>query len=78
MSTAILRTATAWRVANPSGAVRIDTAATTTAELLADRNAIDRASGDPVPVESSPASPSSRSAAWSRPSRSHPIPTRPR
>jgi 2-keto-4-pentenoate hydratase/2-oxohepta-3-ene-1,7-dioic acid hydratase in catechol pathway len=52
MSTAILRTATAWWIANPGGAVRIDTSATTTAELLADRKAIDGASGDPVPVES--------------------------
>ncbi|MVU77254.1 fumarylacetoacetase [Nocardia sp. ET3-3] len=40
MSTSILRTADAWWVRTPAGAARIDTAATTTRELLADREAI--------------------------------------
>ena len=52
MSTSILRTADAWWVRTPAGAVRIKTAAETTADLLADRRAIDEATGDPVPVES--------------------------
>lgn len=37
MSTTVLRTVDAWWVATAHGAVRVDTAATTTAELLADR-----------------------------------------
>ncbi|MFB8005139.1 fumarylacetoacetate hydrolase family protein [Nocardia sp. NPDC056000] len=40
MSTSILRTADAWWVRTPAGAARIDTTATTTRELLADRAAI--------------------------------------
>ena len=52
MSTSILRTADAWWVRTPAGAIRIDTDAETTADLLADRRAIDEATGDPVPVES--------------------------
>lgn len=52
MSTSVLRTADAWWVRTPAGAVRIDTAAETTADLLADRRAIDEATGKPVPLES--------------------------
>ncbi|WP_112264179.1 fumarylacetoacetate hydrolase family protein [Lentzea terrae] len=40
MSTSILRTADAWYVATAGGAVKISTDATTTGELLADRQAI--------------------------------------
>lgn len=43
MSIAVLRTADAWWVETPAGASRIDTSATTTAELLADRAAIESA-----------------------------------
>ncbi len=43
MTTTVLRTADAWYVRIGSGAVKIDTAATTTAELLRDRAAIDAA-----------------------------------
>jgi 2-keto-4-pentenoate hydratase/2-oxohepta-3-ene-1,7-dioic acid hydratase in catechol pathway len=54
MTVSILRTADAWWVQTPSGAARVDTDATTTAELLANRPAIDAAakSSDTVPVES--------------------------
>jgi 2-keto-4-pentenoate hydratase/2-oxohepta-3-ene-1,7-dioic acid hydratase in catechol pathway len=54
MTTSILRTADAWWVQTASGAARIDTDATTTRELLADRSAIDAAakSTDTVPVQS--------------------------
>jgi 2-keto-4-pentenoate hydratase/2-oxohepta-3-ene-1,7-dioic acid hydratase in catechol pathway len=54
MSTSILRTADAWWVQTPTGAARIDTTATTTAGLLADRGAIDAATAGAatVPVES--------------------------
>ena len=54
MTVSILRTAEAWWVQTPSGAVRIRTDAATTAEVLADRVAIDDAahSTDTVPVES--------------------------
>ena len=54
MTTSILRTADAWWVQTASGAARIHTDATTTAELLADRPAIDAAakSIDTVPVAS--------------------------
>jgi 2-keto-4-pentenoate hydratase/2-oxohepta-3-ene-1,7-dioic acid hydratase in catechol pathway len=54
MTTSILRTADAWWVQTASGAARIDTDATTTRELLADRSAIDTAakSTDTVPVQS--------------------------
>ena len=40
MSISVLRTADAWWVQTPNGAARIDTVATTTGELLADRDAI--------------------------------------
>lgn len=43
MSTTILKTADVWWVQTPTGAAKIDTTATTTAELLADRGAIDAA-----------------------------------
>ena len=43
MSIAVLRTVDAWWVETPAGASRIDTSATTTAELLADRAAVDAA-----------------------------------
>ena len=54
MTTSVLRTADAWWVQSPSGAAKIATAATTTGELLADREAIERAahSTDTVPVAS--------------------------
>ena len=54
MTVSILRTADAWWVQTASGAARVATDATTTAELLSDRAAIDAAaeSTDTVPVES--------------------------
>jgi 2-keto-4-pentenoate hydratase/2-oxohepta-3-ene-1,7-dioic acid hydratase in catechol pathway len=54
MTVSILRTADGWWVHTDSGAARIDTAAATTRELLADRAAIDAAaeSTDTVPVGS--------------------------
>ncbi len=55
MTTTILHTADAWYVQNGSTATKIDTSATTTRELLADRRAIEAttgAAGGPVPVES--------------------------
>jgi 2-keto-4-pentenoate hydratase/2-oxohepta-3-ene-1,7-dioic acid hydratase in catechol pathway len=54
MTTSVLRTADAWWVATPTGAAKINTRATATRELLADRAAIDAAahSTDTVPVES--------------------------
>src|SRR6476620_4370059 len=54
MTISILRTADAWWVQTATGAARIDTAATTTAELLADRSAVDAAAHNigPVPVQS--------------------------
>ncbi|MEG3632412.1 fumarylacetoacetate hydrolase family protein [Micromonospora palythoicola] len=52
MSTSVLRTADAWWVLTPTGAAKVHTSATTTAELLADREAIAAAaSGDSVPVD---------------------------
>jgi 2-keto-4-pentenoate hydratase/2-oxohepta-3-ene-1,7-dioic acid hydratase in catechol pathway len=53
MTIAVLRTADAWWVHTPTGAARITTGATTTAELLADRAAVETAvhSSDTVPVE---------------------------
>jgi len=53
MSTSVLRTAEAWYVQTPTGAAEIATAATTTAELLADRHAVAAAAAgaDRVPVE---------------------------
>ncbi|OCB44131.1 fumarylacetoacetase [Mycobacterium vulneris] len=54
MTISILRTDDAWWVQTANGAVRIDTSATTTGELLADRAAIDAATrgGEAVPVDS--------------------------
>lgn len=54
MTISILRTADAWWVQTATGAVRIDTSATTTGDLLADRAAIDSATGggEAVPVDS--------------------------
>ena len=54
MTTTVLRTADAWYIRTATGAVRIDTDATTTADLLADRAAIETANGRSggVPVES--------------------------
>ena len=54
MSISVLRTAGAWYVQTAAGAARIDTGATTTAGLLADRDAITAAAAatDTVPVES--------------------------
>jgi 2-keto-4-pentenoate hydratase/2-oxohepta-3-ene-1,7-dioic acid hydratase in catechol pathway len=54
MSLTVLRTADAWYVATPSGAAKVATAATTTAELLGDRAAVSAAAGsaDTVPVAS--------------------------
>lgn len=43
MSISVLRTVDAWWVQTPDGAVRVDTEAATTAELLADRGALDNA-----------------------------------
>ncbi|MEU7812989.1 fumarylacetoacetate hydrolase family protein [Pseudonocardia sp. NPDC049154] len=53
MTTTILRTATAWYVRTTRGAARIDTDATTTAQLLADPDAVSAATArtDTVPVE---------------------------
>ena len=53
MTVSILRTADAWWVQTPSGAARIRTDAASTAEVLADRAAIDAAarSNDTVPVQ---------------------------
>jgi 2-keto-4-pentenoate hydratase/2-oxohepta-3-ene-1,7-dioic acid hydratase in catechol pathway len=45
MTLSVLRTADAWWVKTPAGAVKIATAATTTAQLLADRGAITAAAG---------------------------------
>ncbi|WIM87986.1 fumarylacetoacetate hydrolase family protein [Candidatus Mycobacterium wuenschmannii] len=54
MTISILRTADAWWVATAAGAVTVDSAATTTAGLLADRAAVDTAANrsNAVPVES--------------------------
>jgi 2-keto-4-pentenoate hydratase/2-oxohepta-3-ene-1,7-dioic acid hydratase in catechol pathway len=53
MSVSVLHTAEAWYVVTPSGAVEVDTTATSTAQLLADRQAIAEAAARPhgVPVE---------------------------
>lgn len=50
MTTSVLRTAEGWWVQGPDGAARIDTAARTTAELLADRAVVAAAAGPPVPL----------------------------
>src|SRR5690349_21052494 len=54
MTTTIFRTADAWYVATPNGAVKIATKAGTTAQLLRDREAIAAAAvmSDTVPVDS--------------------------
>jgi len=54
MSLSVLRTADAWWVSVPSGAAKVTTTATTTAELLADRPALDAAgtAAQPVPLDS--------------------------
>ena len=54
MTTSVLRTADGWWVQTAAGAVKVDTRATTTAELLADRAAVEaaKASTSTVPVES--------------------------
>ncbi len=54
MTLPVLRTADAWWLQRPDGAVLIDTDASTTAELLADRAAVvaARDGGEPVPVDS--------------------------
>jgi len=54
MTVSVLRTLDAWWVQTPAGAAKINTSATTTAELLADRSTIEAAahSSDTVPVDS--------------------------
>lgn len=53
MSATVLRTADSWWVQTTTGAAEIDTAASTTGELLADRSAIEAAAdGEAVPVDS--------------------------
>jgi 2-keto-4-pentenoate hydratase/2-oxohepta-3-ene-1,7-dioic acid hydratase in catechol pathway len=52
MTVSVLRTAEAWWVKTPDGAARIDTAAKTTAQLLADRAAVDAAGGGTVAGDS--------------------------
>lgn len=58
MTVSLLHTADAWWVKTPGGAAKVDTAATTTAQLLADRAAIEAsisngaASTDTVPLDS--------------------------
>jgi len=53
MTIAVLRTADAWWVKTPNGAAKITTGATTTAELLTDRGAVETAthSTETVPVD---------------------------
>lgn len=51
MTTTVLRTTDSWYVHTDAGAVRIDSAADTTAELLRDRAAVDSASGNAVSVD---------------------------
>jgi 2-keto-4-pentenoate hydratase/2-oxohepta-3-ene-1,7-dioic acid hydratase in catechol pathway len=52
MTVSVLRTADAWWLKTAGGAAKIDTAATTTAALLADRAAIEAAGSQPVAVDS--------------------------
>jgi len=54
MTVSVLRTADAWWVQTPTGAAKISTAATTTGDLLGDREAIEWASysAETVPVDS--------------------------
>lgn len=51
MSLTVLRTADAWWLHTPAGAARIETAATTTAELLAARDSIEAARGATTTVD---------------------------
>lgn len=52
MTVSVLRTPDAWWLKTPGGAAKIDTVATTTAALLADRTAIEAAAGgEPVAVD---------------------------
>jgi 2-keto-4-pentenoate hydratase/2-oxohepta-3-ene-1,7-dioic acid hydratase in catechol pathway len=53
MSISVLRTADAWWVVTPSGAARVQTTATSTGQLLADRHAIAAAAAgtDTVPID---------------------------
>ncbi|MBC2642633.1 MULTISPECIES: fumarylacetoacetate hydrolase family protein [unclassified Rhodococcus (in: high G+C Gram-positive bacteria)] len=53
MTISVLRTVDAWWVVTPTGAARVDTEATTTAHLLADRSAVEAAASSEgtVPVE---------------------------
>lgn len=53
MTVSVLRTADAWWVETPSGAAKIDTTASSTGELLADRAAVDVAAAntETVPVD---------------------------
>ena len=54
MTRSVARTADAWWLVTATGAVKINTDATTTAELLADRAAIDAAESgsETVPLDS--------------------------
>ena len=54
MTVSVLHTADAWWLDTPNGAIKIDTAATTTGQLLADRAAIEAAAAgtDVVPRQS--------------------------
>jgi 2-keto-4-pentenoate hydratase/2-oxohepta-3-ene-1,7-dioic acid hydratase in catechol pathway len=51
MSTTILRTPDAWWVSTPTGVARIETDATTTGELLADRERVEAARGNGATVD---------------------------
>ncbi len=51
MSTSVLRTADAWWVVTPTGAAKVETTATTTAQLLADRQAVAAAAASPGGVD---------------------------
>jgi 2-keto-4-pentenoate hydratase/2-oxohepta-3-ene-1,7-dioic acid hydratase in catechol pathway len=51
MTTSVFRTADAWWAATPTGAARIATAAATTAQLLADRDAVDAAANSTGTVD---------------------------
>jgi len=51
MTTTLLRTDDSWWVLTPGGAARVDTAAQTTAELLADRERIETARGSGTTVD---------------------------
>ena len=52
MTISVLRTTDGWWVQTPDGALKVQTSATTTAALLADRSALETATGPAVPVES--------------------------